>query len=466
MERLRRPGGSSAMDAVNDPSTAAGSPGKRTLAQGAAALDANEAGAAGRSATRRPPVVTALLLRINGRSGELRAALVRQPELRGELEAYLASADDPMLNDLLARAFPRRRSSTATEPTSSGIQPPAEEAPPEEVEEVEKAPRDASLALPAPRADTKTLSRGVMTWKLQPVSHIQARAEVDFLPDKTKVDAKNVSFVQTVLNTLGGNAMYAGASVRDPVGGKSRYSPYEEAKAKRRVDHEAGTENDPYYGAEWDPAARQWKNESGGSGVGSSRKGVSSSSARMNDNPITGLGREGKGDTIKEFETVPVVLETREPLGALTWGYKIQDREDAPIELIGATQADCSDAPSATWGAALDKFYEAKFEILDGFAQDKADLAPAHATILDGLVTRLKGKPSLTAQIGGAADRKDAEPAKVSQARADAAKDYLVSRGIDAARITTQAYGGDWARVATTAGASEPKNRRVQIWVK
>lgn len=359
-----------------------------------------------------------------------------------------------MLNDLLIRAFPTRVAEVVT-PTAG-----------EDRQELEKGPKNASLPLPAPRADTKSLSKGVMTWKLQPVSHSEARVEVDFLPDKTKVEAQNVSFVQTVLNTLGGNPMYAGATVSDPAGKTSLYAPYEEPKEKRRVDHVAGSENDPFYGAEWDPAAKRWKIEGGGTVVGSSRRGVSSSAAKMNDNPITGLGREGKGDTVKEFETVPVILETRAPLGALTWGYKIQDKENAPIELLGATKADCTDTPSVIWGAALDKFYEAKFEILDGFAQDKADLTAAHTRILDRIIAKMKGKPSLTAEIGGAADLKDVDPAKISQARADAAKHYLISKGIDTGRITTHAYGAAWARVATTAGASEPKNRRVQIWVK
>jgi outer membrane protein OmpA-like peptidoglycan-associated protein len=305
-----------------------------------------------------------------------------------------------------------------------------------------------------------------MTWKLQAISHSEARVDAGFLPDKTKVDAKNVSFVQTVLNTLGGKPMYAGASTADPVGKKSLYSPFEEGTEKRRVDHVAGSENDPFYGAEWDQTAKAWKNEGGGTIVGNSNKGVSSSSAKMNDNPSTGMGREGKGDTIKEFETVPVVLETRETLGALKWGYKIEDKENAPIELMGATKADCTDSPSATWGAALDKFYEAKFEICDAFAQDKSDLTPAHTAILDGIVTRMKGRATLNVEIGGAADLKDADPAKISQERADAAKNYLISKGIAGGRITTQAYAADWARAATTAGASEPKNRRVQLWVK
>jgi outer membrane protein OmpA-like peptidoglycan-associated protein len=453
MDRLYRGGRSN--EGATSERAATGTPGKRTLTEALVQRKSNGTSAdAAAPAGGPPPAITALIQRASGDPTRLRAAVLADPPLRYEIAAYLAAGANPALSELVAKAFPPR------------VAPSAAPAPDPLMPEREKDPKDATLPLPAARADTKTLAKGVMTWKLQAITHSDARVDADFLPDKTKIDAKNVSFVQTVLNTLGSNPMYAGASKSDPVGNKSLYSPFEEAKEKRRVDHAASSENDPFYGAEWDQTAKQWKNEGGGTVIGKSTKGNSSSSAKMNDNPGTGLGREGKGDTVKEFETVPVVLETREPLGALKWGYKIQDKENAPIELTGATKADCMDSPSTTWGDALDKFYEAKFEILDGFAQDKADLTPAHTTILDGIVTKMKAKAALRAELGGAADLKDADPATISQARADAAKNYLVSKGIATGRITTQAYGSDWAKVATTAGAAEPKNRRVQIWVK
>lgn len=432
---------------------AAGDPGKRTLTE---AAQPGAGGSSGTAADGRPPNIAQLLRRVDNNPVGLHYALRAEPALRGEIEAYFATGGDAALNDLLLKAFPRRAAPSPAEAEKSAGPAPVE---------VEKDPKNASLALPAARADNKTLTKGVMTWKLQAIDHSNARVDADFLPDKTKVDAKNVSFVQTVLNTLGSKTIYAGASVGD-VGKKSLYSPFEESKQKRRVDHAAGTENDPFYGAEWDNSAKKWKNEGGGTVVGDSKKGVSSSNAKMNDNPGTGLGREGQGDTVKEFETVATVLETREPLGALKWGYKIRDAENAPIELTGATKADCTDSPSASWGSALDKFYEAKFTILDQFVQDKADLTATHTALLDGIVTQMKATTTLKAELGGAADLKDKDPATISQARADAAKAYLVSKGIAAGRITTQAYGSDWAKEATTAGAPEPKNRRVQIWVK
>ncbi len=201
---------------------------------------------------------------------------------------------------------------------------------------------------------------------------------------------------------------------------------------------------------------------------GSSQKGVSSTSAKMFDIPGAGVAREGLGDASKQFETVPMILETRQPLGSLSWGFKIKDEENAPIELTGGKLEDCVDTPSADWGATMDQFYVGKFaEILDEFDIGKSDLKPDHNTKLDSIVTKMKANAALTAQFGGAADLTGDQ--KVNEAlslkRATNARDYVVSKGIDAGRTEIQSYGADWARVEAEAGKSEGKNRRVQIWL-
>jgi outer membrane protein OmpA-like peptidoglycan-associated protein len=433
--------------------------------------------------TARPPAIEALMSRVRGSAALLRAELAASPALGAVIEDYFLTGGDSALSDLLSRAFPPPKA-TATEREKGPRRATASEK--------EKDPTDPTLPLPAARADTKVLTKGTMTWNLQAVDHSNARIDLDFLPNPDKVDAKNVSFVQTILNTLGTNPLYPGASVADTVGNKATYSPFEETTEKRRVDHVAARENDPFYGAEWDNSStpKKWKNESGGTVVGGSStamakasdamtpggwmgrlvkktvRAAAASPAKMNDNPGTAMGRLGKGETTKQFETVPVVLETREPLGAIKWGYKIADTANAPLELTGATKADVTETPSATWSAALEKFYSAKFVTLDEFDQDQWDLKPVHKTQLDGIATRMKATAGLKAELGGAADLKDADPAGVAQKRADAARAYLIAKGIGAGRLTTQAYGSDWAKVATTAGAAEPKNRRVQIWVK
>ena len=115
----------------------------------------------------------------------------------------------------------------------------------------------------------------------------------------------------------------------------------------------------------------------------------------MNDTPSAPWAREGLGDVAIEFETVAMVLETAEPLGALKWGFKIKDEENAPIELTGAEDADCTDARRPSWGADDGRsYYEAKYaEILDDFDVGKSELKPDHKTKLDGIVTKMKAKP-------------------------------------------------------------------------
>lgn len=396
----------------------------------------------------------------------LRAALAADPSLGAAIQAFFAMGNDnPQLNSLLAQAFPKGGRSDAAGKSADNTAGEAEPA------ISEKQGTGAGATLPAARADTKVLTKGTYKWSLAPVSSSSAKLTADFKPDHTKVDATAVSFGQTVLNQVGGTRIYAGGTRADPSKTKSTYEPFEESTKHTRIDFHPGTENDPYYGAQWDQAQKKWVKESGaGSGVGSSTKGTSSTSATMEDPPnLNPVAREGKGDAAIEFETVPIVLETREPLGALKWGFKVKDKADAPLELTGATKADCVDAPSAEWGKAMDKFYEARFEtILDNFDIARFDLKPDHKTKLDGIVTRMKAKPALKAQLGGAADLTGSKEfnEKLSLKRAEAARDYLVGEGIAAARIKVESYSFDWARVETTKGTSEGKNRRVQIWLR
>lgn len=387
----------------------------------------------------------------------LRAALASTPALGAEIASYFAEGNaDESLNDLLGRTY----AASATDmigATKSGAPV------------VEKAGTGAGATLPTARSDTKTLAKGEYKWTYEAASTTSAQLIPEFTPDRTKVDAKNVSFAQTVVNQVGAKKIYAGGTTANPDLKKATFEPYEESTKKTRIDHAPSSENDPYYGAQWDAGAKKWVKEPGAySKVGNSVKGTSSSSARMDDTPDDGpVAREGKGDVEIAFETAAVVLETREPLGSLKWGYKIEDKADAPLVLTGATKADCVDAPSAEWGAAMDKFYTAKFDtIVDEFAAGKADLTATHKLALDTLAAKLKADATLKAELAGAADLKEADPEKISDDRAKVVRDYLVSKGATAGQCTVVPLGSDWARVQTTAGKDEPKNRRVQIWVR
>lgn len=393
--------------------------------------------------------------------GIIRAMLAADPSLSLDIQTFFTMGNqDAQLNSLLAQAFPKGGNSILN---NEGIETSNKTG-------TEKAGTGAGVTLPAARTGNKTLAKGQYKWSLTPATTESAKLDADFKPDQSKVDATAVSFVQTVLNKVGAIRAYGGGTAVDPAKRKSTYEPFEESTSHKRIDFFPDTENDPFYGAEWDQAKQEWvKEATSGSGVGSSRKGVSSTSATLSDTPFSPWVRAGKGDASIEFETAPVVLETREPLGSLKWGFKVKDKADAPLELTGAQDADCVDTPSTDWGKTLDKFYEARFDtILDNFDIAKFDLKPDHITKLDGIVARMKANAALKAQLGGAADLTGSADfnEKLALKRANAAKDYLAKKGIATGRIEVQSYGFNWARVEAEKGKSEGKNRRVQVWLR
>jgi hypothetical protein len=426
---------------------------------GEAAPDGSPAQADPASAHGASPLAD-LAQRVGSAAG-LRAALTANPGLAPQITAYLATSGDDKLNQLMSRTFPPGAATKTAEPAGDGSQPQLQG----------KNPADPTVPLPPNRTGDKALSKGKMKWTLKAVDQSRARVDVDFNPDKDKVDARNISFMQTIIQQAGADRVYPGGTTADPAKEKARFTPLEDPASKKYIDHLPAVENDPFYGAEWDQAAKKWTKEPGALvQVGNSVKGTSSTSAKMDDTPNLGpVAREGKGDASSEFETVPVVLETGDPLGALKWGFKIKDAENAPIELTGGQDADCTDTPSADWGAAVAQYYAGKYEtILDDFDIARADLKPDHKTKLDDVVTKMKANAALNVELGGACDRTGDE--KFNQAlslkRAEAARDYLVSKGIAAGRITLQSYSFDWARVEAEKGKSEGKNRRVQVLLR
>ena len=77
------------------------------------------------------------------------------------------------------------------------------------------------------------------------------------------------------------------------------------------------------------------------------------------------------------------------------------------------------------------------------FAFDSYDLTPAAKSILEAWVGYLKDHPGEDLHIGGHCDERGSTQYNMAlgEKRANAAKAYLVSRGIDADRIATVSYG-------------------------
>ncbi|MCS7297521.1 MAG: FG-GAP-like repeat-containing protein [Bacteroidia bacterium] len=99
------------------------------------------------------------------------------------------------------------------------------------------------------------------------------------------------------------------------------------------------------------------------------------------------------------------------------------------------------------------------------FDFDKATLRPESLEELERVVQFLKENPSLRVEISGHTDSdgSDAYNLRLSQARAQSVVDYLISRGIDAARLVARGYGESRPVAPNDTPENKQKNRRTEL---
>lgn len=96
------------------------------------------------------------------------------------------------------------------------------------------------------------------------------------------------------------------------------------------------------------------------------------------------------------------------------------------------------------------------------FALDKFDIDPESRAILDTQAAWLLKYPSVRATIEGHCDERGTREYNLAlgDRRANAAKNYLAARGIDAGRLTTISYGKERPIALGSDEASWAQNRR------
>ena len=101
------------------------------------------------------------------------------------------------------------------------------------------------------------------------------------------------------------------------------------------------------------------------------------------------------------------------------------------------------------------------------FDTGKSVLLPASFPELDKLAAALTAQAALNIEISGHTDNTGNAAANqtLSEARANAVRTYLTSKGVAAARLTAKGYGSAKPLVPNTDAASKAKNRRVEVIV-
>ena len=98
------------------------------------------------------------------------------------------------------------------------------------------------------------------------------------------------------------------------------------------------------------------------------------------------------------------------------------------------------------------------------FATNSARLTPGSLATLDAAAETLRRNGARTEVAGYTDDRgSEASNRKLSQSRAEAVRRYLVSKGVEPARLTARGYGEDNPLAENSTESGRAANRRVEL---
>ena len=136
----------------------------------------------------------------------------------------------------------------------------------------------------------------------------------------------------------------------------------------------------------------------------------------------------------------------------------IDDRDRCPATVSG-TKVDAVGCPAL--------FQAGQPLVLQGvnFETGKAVILPESQQILDQVAESLVDNPGVNVEVGGHTDNTGARATnlRLSQARANAVREYLIGKGVDAGRLTARGYGPDQPTADNSTATGRFANRRVEL---
>ena len=145
-----------------------------------------------------------------------------------------------------------------------------------------------------------------------------------------------------------------------------------------------------------------------------------------------------------------------------TDGDKVVDRDDKCPNTPAGLEVD-SNGCQRLFNAAAGK----TTLVLSGvnFRTGSSALTPTSRPILDRVAEALVNNPTVKVEVGGHTDNSGsaATNRRLSQARANSVRAYLISKGVDGSRVTAVGYGPDSPSVPNTTRANRATNRRVEL---
>ena len=178
-------------------------------------------------------------------------------------------------------------------------------------------------------------------------------------------------------------------------------------------------------------------------------------------------------------EAQQIISGLREEFDALNARLKTsEDRAESYRALLGDSDhdgvADPGDLCSGTGaGRTVDRTGCAIGEeiVLEGvaFAWNSSELTPESRRLLDGLATRLNNHPDLYFEVAGHTDSTGSAEANrmLSTRRAEAVRDYLLTKGVSADRLVAVGYGEQRPIADNNDQTGRALNRRVSLsWLE